>query len=140
MTEIFSIFFIASHSVVLLDMIKIPSNPNMESLENRKQSFIKLGWDQSIPVKVEALSEAGFYYTGFNDMVKCFHCSIPVCEWAEGDDPLIDHAKYSPKCIFLKLNHSEESIKECRENYIKTIECVSDDNDSSDDMGSNFSD
>jgi hypothetical protein len=121
-------------------MIKIPSNPDMEALENRKQSFIGLSWDQNIPVKVKVSTEAGFYYRGFNDMVKCFHFSIPVCEWAEGNGPLIGHAKYSPKCIVLKLNHSEEFIKECRENYIKTIKCISDDNDSSDDMGSNFSD
>jgi hypothetical protein len=50
----------ASNSLVLLDMIKIPSSLDMESLENRKQSFIELGWDQSVPVKVEALSEAAF--------------------------------------------------------------------------------
>jgi hypothetical protein len=68
------------------------------------------------------------------------HCSLPVCERAEGDDPLIGHAKYPPKCIVLKLNHSEEFIKECRKSYIKTIECISGDNDSSDDMRSNFSD
>jgi hypothetical protein len=36
-------------------MIEIAGNPDMESQENRKQSFIKLDWDQSIPVKVEAL-------------------------------------------------------------------------------------
>jgi hypothetical protein len=79
----------------------------MDSLENRKKSFIDSGWDQSIPVSVDELSEAGFYYLGEKDMVKCFHCSLVLNKWVEGDCPWIAHAKYEPSCHYLKLSKSQ---------------------------------
>jgi hypothetical protein len=47
----------------------------MGSSENRKQSFIDKGWDNSIPVSVDELSDPGFYYTEMSDLIECFICS-----------------------------------------------------------------
>jgi len=41
-----------------------PNNPDMGTIEARKKSFQNNGWDNSVPVSVEKLSEAGFYYIG----------------------------------------------------------------------------
>lgn len=41
-----------------------PENPDMGPLEARKSSFHYNGWDDSVPVSVEKLAEAGFYYIG----------------------------------------------------------------------------
>jgi hypothetical protein len=76
----------------------------MTSLETRKLSFIDKGWDQSIPISVDKLSEAGFYYTGTNDFVKCFSCSGVMSKWAKEDDPFTLHMTHFPDCHFVKLN------------------------------------
>jgi hypothetical protein len=76
----------------------------MTSLEKRKLSFIGKGWDQNIPISVDKLSEAGFYFTGLNDYVKCFSCSVVMRKWAKEDDPFTLHMTHSPDCHFVKLN------------------------------------
>ncbi len=83
---------------------------SFETLENRKKSYFENGWDESYPVSVDELSEAGFYYMGREDYVDCFQCSICLGDWIEGNDPWIGHARYSPDCEFLKLNKSQEFI------------------------------
>jgi hypothetical protein len=75
--------------------------PIMQTKENRKQSFIEKGWDQKIPVSVEQLCEAGFYYTGSVDMVQCFYCSGILYGWNNKVDPFIKHNKQFPNCKYL---------------------------------------
>jgi hypothetical protein len=104
-----------------MENTKKPFNSIMELLENRKRSFIDKSWDQTIPVSVDELSEAGFYYTGENDMVECFYCSLGVNGWDEEDHPWKAHAKYAPICHFLKLNKSQQFIEDCQENYQKSL-------------------
>ncbi|XP_014613191.1 PREDICTED: baculoviral IAP repeat-containing protein 7-B-like [Polistes canadensis] len=53
-------------------------------------------------VKPEKLAEAGFYYLGEGDRVKCFECNIEICQWAENDDPMEDHERWSNRCRFIK--------------------------------------
>lgn len=59
------------------------------------------GWPKEY-MKPEKLAEAGFYYTGVTDKVKCFECQIEICEWQEGDNPMIDHQRWSGKCRFVR--------------------------------------
>jgi hypothetical protein len=49
-----------------------PSNPNMRQLDKRKKSFRINGWDINIPVTVDKLAEAGFYYTGYKEFCYLF--------------------------------------------------------------------
>jgi hypothetical protein len=104
----------------------------MESLESRKNSFILNGWNQSIAVSAEKLSEAGFYYKGDGDCVKCFHCSASFSNWVKGDDPWLGHAMFSPNCGFLKLNKSQNFINDSFKNTRNIIASNSSDSDSSD--------
>jgi hypothetical protein len=94
-------------------MTKIPKNPHLDSFEKRKQTFIDKGWDYRIPVSVEELSEAGFYYTGVNDEVECFYCLGGVYEWATEYAPLLSHEKYYPNCHHLKLMRRQENNCDC---------------------------
>jgi hypothetical protein len=87
--------------------------------KNRNQSFIDLVWNESTPVSVEELSEAGFYYTGEIDGVEFYHCSLHVYGWAEENSPCVAHAKYSPNSHFLKFHVSNDFIEECQRNYWK---------------------
>ncbi|XP_054154247.1 baculoviral IAP repeat-containing protein 2-like [Oppia nitens] len=91
-----------------------PKCSEMGPLDSRKTTFATVnGWDLSIPVSTDRLAEAGFYYIGYADAVKCFHCGGGLAEWAPGDDPWIEHAKKFPNCSFLKLNKSQTFIQEC---------------------------
>lgn len=81
----------------------------MKSLENRKQSFTDKGWDQSISVSVDELCEAGFYYMGLDDKVKCFHCSGILFKWSEGN-VFYAHEKIFPDCYYTALNKFREKI------------------------------
>jgi hypothetical protein len=87
-----------------VNITKLPQNLFMSSLEERKKSFIENSWDQSNPMNVDGLSEAGFYYTGEDNKVFCFYCSVGLYEWGEESDPWIEHAKHSPNCHFLKFD------------------------------------
>jgi hypothetical protein len=88
-------------------------NPIMRSLENRKQSFINKGWNQSITISVDELSEAGFYYTGVDDLVKCFHCNGGLQDWKANDNALLLHNKYYPNCNYSNLKKRLFFIKDC---------------------------
>lgn len=59
-------------------------------------------WPQDLPVSPDDLAEAGFYYTGDRDLVRCFHCSVSVDQWVPGDIPVEEHIKHSPDCSFAK--------------------------------------
>jgi hypothetical protein len=78
----------------------------MESLEKRKQSFIDKGWDQRLPVSIDELSEAGFYYTGVDDLVKCFHCNGGIYGWGVEDNAFLAHEQEFPKCNYMNLRKS----------------------------------
>nr|XP_031849592.1 death-associated inhibitor of apoptosis 1-like isoform X2 [Nomia melanderi] len=53
-------------------------------------------------IEPEKLAAAGFYYTGEGDKVRCFECSIEICHWVEGDNPMIDHQHWSAWCRFIR--------------------------------------
>ncbi|XP_035824835.1 baculoviral IAP repeat-containing protein 2-like [Aplysia californica] len=59
--------------------------------------------------------EAGFYYTGHNDMVRCFSCGVELFDWIPGADPLTQHACASPSCFFLQQNKGQEYINEAQQ-------------------------
>lgn len=75
---------------------------------NRIGSFD--GWpghDQhNRPIRPSALvlAEAGFYFTGRSDEVKCFCCEVSIDNWERHNIPLAIHATRSPQCAFV-LKH-----------------------------------
>ena len=75
-------------------------------------------WPQESPVGFEALVRAGFFYTGKKDIVRCFSCGGCLEKWAEGDDPMEDHIKFFPECVFLQtLKSSAEVIPTLQSQY-----------------------
>ncbi|KAJ8932882.1 hypothetical protein NQ314_014363 [Rhamnusium bicolor] len=58
-----------------------------------------------------SLANAGFIYTGENDIVLCPFCKIEGYRWVSGDNPMDDHRVWSPNCPFIRSNiahdHSE---------------------------------
>ncbi|EPQ02584.1 Baculoviral IAP repeat-containing protein 1 [Myotis brandtii] len=77
--------------------------------ELRLESFKK--WPHAFPGGAAALAKAGLFYIGIEDTVQCFSCGGCMNNWVEGDDPLGDHSKYFPDCLFLQnLKASAEVI------------------------------
>ncbi len=91
-----------------------PKNPDFNLTDSRRRSFVTNCWDNSIPVSVETLAEAGFFSLGVRDYVKCFYCDGGLCNWESGDDPWVEHAKWFPDCQFVRLNKSISFIDECK--------------------------
>ncbi|XP_030056102.1 inhibitor of apoptosis protein [Microcaecilia unicolor] len=75
------------------------SNIGMQTYGARVKTFIN--WSPRIPVRPEQLANAGFYYVGGNDDVKCFCCDGGLRCWESGDDPWTEHAKWFPRCEYL---------------------------------------
>ena len=94
-----------------------PKEPNMNSVEKRKESFIRRNWNYNLPVKYMDLVEAGFYYTGIEDKVLCFHCNGGLQNWSIGDDPWVEHARFYNDCGYLRFMKSEAFIKCCKTLY-----------------------
>lgn len=62
------------------------------------------------------LAEVGFYYMGYEDVVKCFDCSIELSDWEFSDDPLLVHLRFARKyCNFIRI-FGYKVLQECMVN------------------------
>ncbi|KAK2587081.1 hypothetical protein KPH14_002852 [Odynerus spinipes] len=53
-------------------------------------------------LKPTVLASAGFYYMNKSDIVQCFECHVVVHQWEQGDIPMMDHLRVSPRCRFVR--------------------------------------
>lgn len=44
-----------------------------------------------------------YNFSGLQDCVRCFFCSCGMKNWASGDSPWIEHARWSPGCAYVNL-------------------------------------
>ncbi|CAL8262790.1 unnamed protein product [Lota lota] len=56
-------------------------------------------------VSAAMLAQAGFYFIGPADRVRCFSCKMTVENWCRGDRPVERHKEVSPSCKFLSCTH-----------------------------------
>lgn len=69
--------------------------------ETRLASFTGTNWPTNVPVPVEELARAGWYYTGVTDRVRCPWCHGCVYSWEDGDTGLGEHKRHFPNCTFV---------------------------------------
>ncbi|KAL4222694.1 Protein DETOXIFICATION 47 [Mactra antiquata] len=72
--------------------------PRLESFEARLHSYEK--WPIPECQNPRKLAEAGFYYTGYGDLVKCFHCGGGLRNWEYLDVPWVEHCRFFPECPY----------------------------------------
>ncbi|CAF0754876.1 unnamed protein product [Adineta ricciae] len=77
-----------------------PRHAEYMSLVDRKASFQT--WPAKSMPSVEDLVKAGFFYTGQQNIVKCFHCDGSLEKWGANDNPLIEHVRRFPCCLYAK--------------------------------------
>ncbi|XP_065346340.1 baculoviral IAP repeat-containing protein 7-like [Cloeon dipterum] len=81
--------------------------PNYQTMPARLATFS--GWPKEKPTPI-AMAAAGFFYSGRNDGVICFHCNCRLRTWKSTDDPWVEHARWYPHCPFIK-NISQEQAR-----------------------------
>lgn len=92
---------------------KQPKALNYVSLDARLATFNT--WSYNEVQSSDYLAEAGFYYLGKDDEVRCFHCDGGLKNWLEDDDPWYEHARWFPKCPFLLLTKGHEFVAQIQE-------------------------
>jgi len=89
-------------------------SPHLTSLESRLQTFIDraCNWSQ---VRIKAtpmqMAQAGLYYLGDHDRVKCYYCNGGLQNWSLNDEPWFEHAKWFPLCEYVLRNKGPEYVE-----------------------------
>ncbi|XP_066303441.1 baculoviral IAP repeat-containing protein 7-B-like [Branchiostoma lanceolatum] len=82
----------------------------MASDETRFSTFFH--WPMHSPSAPRKLAEAGMYYTGVDDLVKCFWCDGGLKDWQQGDDPWVEHARwYGEECGFVQREKGVDFVQ-----------------------------
>nr|XP_045612278.1 death-associated inhibitor of apoptosis 1-like [Procambarus clarkii]XP_045612279.1 death-associated inhibitor of apoptosis 1-like [Procambarus clarkii]XP_045612280.1 death-associated inhibitor of apoptosis 1-like [Procambarus clarkii]XP_045612281.1 death-associated inhibitor of apoptosis 1-like [Procambarus clarkii]XP_045612282.1 death-associated inhibitor of apoptosis 1-like [Procambarus clarkii]XP_045612283.1 death-associated inhibitor of apoptosis 1-like [Procambarus clarkii]XP_04561228 len=89
-----------------------PKRKDYLTCESRLASFIK--WPERVKQKPKELAEAGFFYCGLSDHVRCFHCGNGLRNWESDDAPWNEHARWYPECNFVLLTKGQEFIDKVR--------------------------
>ncbi|XP_013395679.1 putative inhibitor of apoptosis [Lingula anatina] len=84
----------------------IPARPELSSFPARLATFAR--WPPGIKQTPNVLAEAGLYYLGVNDSVKCYFCDGGLCNWQPTDDPWDEHKTWFPQCCHV-LKHFQEN-------------------------------
>ncbi|XP_032075197.1 inhibitor of apoptosis protein-like [Thamnophis elegans] len=90
-------------------------NSGMQNCIGRFRTFKT--WPVTVPVHPQQLADAGFYYVGRNDDVKCFSCDGGLRCWETGDDPWVEHAKWFPSCEYLIYRKGSEFVRQVQARY-----------------------
>jgi hypothetical protein len=98
----------------------------MGSIENRKKNLLLIfGWDHNIPINVDELCEAGFYYTAENDLIRCFPCCGGLHNLEANDNALLLHKAFYPHCYCLNSKNRQVIIGNCKKDETKgNIACI----------------
>jgi len=72
-----------------------------EVLEERLRTYIlPPAWKGTLCFQL--MANAGFVYTGQEDLVFCFSCNVELDGWTKYMDPLLRHKEESRTCSFVK--------------------------------------
>lgn len=88
-----------------------PKRADYGTVESRLRSFSS--WSPNLIQTPDLLAQAGFYYEGIGDQVRCFHCDGGLRHWDPDDDPWTEHARWFPRCSFVKLVKGQEFVTAC---------------------------
>ncbi|XP_014776964.1 baculoviral IAP repeat-containing protein 7 [Octopus bimaculoides] len=87
-----------------------PIHPGLALLSERLRTFSS--WPKNKKQDPKALAEAGFYHNGNADTVICFSCDGGLRNWEEDDIPWEEHARWFPRCTFVKQMKDSKYISD----------------------------
>ncbi|XP_012229102.1 putative inhibitor of apoptosis isoform X2 [Linepithema humile] len=88
-----------------------PKYPQYALHERRLQTFTD--WPNEVKQTPEMLAEAGFYYVGPEDFVRCFYCGGGLNRWKQEDNVWKEHAQWFSYCGFVNLVQGSQFVKRC---------------------------
>ncbi|MDP0563020.1 MAG: RING-HC finger protein [Candidatus Endonucleobacter sp. (ex Gigantidas childressi)] len=94
--------------------------PEFTTYEARLSSYVN--WPRQDKQAPESLADAGYFYTGVEDIVRCFCCDLGMAEWSGNERPWQEHARHSSYCWFLKRSKGQEYIDEVRTRWKKVYD------------------
>jgi hypothetical protein len=80
------------------------------SFKARLLSFAN--WPSIPEISTVTMAQAGFYYEGKIDFVKCFYCNGGIMGWAKGDNPFIRHAQSYNDCLYIRAIKGETFMQQ----------------------------
>nr|CAD7455461.1 unnamed protein product [Timema tahoe] len=88
-----------------------PKHPKYSTPESRLLTYTD--WPRRLTRQTpETLVQAGFYYIGVSDQVRCFHCDGGLSSWDPTDDPFVEHARWFPHCGYITLVRGTQFVKD----------------------------
>ncbi|XP_071112519.1 baculoviral IAP repeat-containing protein 7-B-like isoform X6 [Haliotis cracherodii] len=99
-------------SLVRMESIRFPA---YDEIGTRLESVSRL--PRSVLQDRQVIAEAGFFYTGFGDSVKCFSCGGALRNWQKDDDPWIEHARWFPRCPYVRQQKGNEFVDDIEANF-----------------------
>ncbi|XP_037565091.2 baculoviral IAP repeat-containing protein 7-like [Dermacentor silvarum] len=96
----------------IVPIVGTPLYPQYSTLESRVQTFSKYKWNNNY--SPSALALAGFLFTGYEDLVKCYFCGGALCDWKAEDIAWEEHAKWLPLCNFILMMKGNQYVNKCR--------------------------
>ncbi|XP_071114256.1 baculoviral IAP repeat-containing protein 7-A-like [Haliotis cracherodii] len=84
-----------------------PQHPTYAVTSTRVKSYTSWPHTSHTPVQ---LAEAGFFHTGQGDSVRCFFCGTGLRNWDSGDNPWVEHARWSPQCVYLVQHQGRDFV------------------------------
>lgn len=66
-------------------------------------------------LKKKNFAKAGFHYTNDGDTVMCGICRVRIRDWRDFDNPIKQHEKFSPHCLYVKFmkdKYVKEALKQ----------------------------
>jgi len=86
----------------------VPKEPEFATKESRMITYES--WPPGLNQKPRDLVEAGFYYTGYSDRVKCFFCGGGLEAWHEQDSVIGEHKKWFEDCLYIRFTDIEQEL------------------------------
>ena len=78
-----------------------PHHRQMSEMARRQMTFSKENWTIESP-SVDDLVRAGFFHSAVGNVVTCFYCNGSLHKWGSNDNPMIEHARWFPSCLYAK--------------------------------------
>ncbi|XP_052080550.1 E3 ubiquitin-protein ligase XIAP-like [Mytilus californianus] len=93
--------------------------PKYAIRSNRLDSFNH--WPSYLTQTPEEMATAGFFFTGIEDHCRCFFCGGGLRNWEPEDQPWTEHARWYPKCAFVRQIKGEKFIDDVQSNGYQPI-------------------
>jgi phage FluMu protein Com len=94
-----------------IESVKKPSVPEYENITERIQSY-PLAWRKENLEAIQNMSDAGFFYPGYGESGRCFHCGSFLANIRAHPMLLIFHAVQCPSCRYIENKLTKDEIKQ----------------------------